>query len=446
MSDFRTALLSGIFTAFLATTAQAASPPPWPEALWNPQPQPDDLVLPMPCGGAMAFRRVAVPAENPLDDRRVELGGSEPRFAWSENSRREWVAGGFTDAKTRTLRSYWIGKYEATQLQVAAMAGGGCPAPNPEGRLPKVNVTWTEAMSFAAAYSAWLAREAGDRLPAEDGSPGFLRLPTEAEWEYAARGGSAVSDSDFVQPKYPMPEGTASHVWFQGDQSANNELNAVGLLKPNPLGLHDVLGNVGEFVLDPFRLNKLSRLHGQAGGFTVKGGDYRTAEGDIRAAAREEFVPVDRQGERRLATVGFRLALVAPGLPSRPRLKAVRDAWEALPATTASALGERQDDPVREVETLVAAAEDPAFKQRLQSLSTVIKANIQVRNEQRDRAARSEIRVGTYLASKLADDKRLIGIKEKQIATLSDANKSLRDAVVAGLEKDRKALEFNLGY
>jgi Sulfatase-modifying factor enzyme 1 len=427
-----------------AASAQQTSQP-WPERLYNPQPAAGDLLLPMPCGGSMAFRRIDVPSKGVLDDRKVTLGGADEKFAYAENSRPDYIVGGFTDTSKPNLRSYYLGKYEVTALQYDAM-GTDCPQPNEEGRLPKISVTWAEAVTFAAKYAAWLSKNALAKLPGEDGSPGFIRLPTEAEWEYAARGGLAVAESVFVEPTFPMPEGAARYVWYQGTDSANNELNVVGLLKPNPLGLHDMLGNVGEFVLDPFRLNKLSRLHGQAGGATVKGGDYRTPLADIRSAAREEFVPVDKKGERRSPTTGFRVALVAPNLPSTQRLGAIRGAWVDLPKTAGVTLAEQQDDPVKEVDVLAKAVEDPALRQRVQNLATVIKANIQTRNEQRDRAARSGVRVGAYLAKKLSEDKRLVAFREGQIKTLSDVNEKLRESIKKQLESDKEALDFNLSY
>jgi hypothetical protein len=425
--------------ALLASSAAAQDR--WPERLYNPQKADGDLVLPMPCGGAMTFRRIDLPADGALGDRRVQLGGADDKLAYAENTRTDYVAGGFTDPKAKGVRYYWLGKYEVTSRQYDAFAEP-CAKPKEEGRLPKVSVTWAEAVGFAARYSNWLVAHAAKDLPVEDGAPAFLRLPTEAEWEYAARGGAAVPDSIFVDQAFPMPEGMARYVWYQGTDSANNELNAIGLLKPNPLGLHDMLGNAGEFVLDPFRLNKLSRLHGQAGGQTVKGGDYRTPAADIRSAARQEFAPVDKKGERRSATTGFRLALVSPSLPSPQRLAQIRTDWAALP-TTGTAL---QDDPVKEVEALAQSVEDPAIKKRIAALSTVIKTSIQTRNEQRDRAAVNALRVGAYVADKLSADKRVIAAQEAALAALGSASADTRKQVEDRLVQNRRALDDNLSY
>ncbi len=140
----------------------------------------------------------------------------------------------------------------------------------------------------------------------------------------------SVSESDFRERVFPMPDGMAAYAWFAGPASANNKVQRIGLLKPNPLGLHDMLGNVDEIVLDPFRLNKLDRLHGQAGGFVVRGGNFTTIRRRHahRLSAR---IPYYRGNEPRHArTTGFRVAVVAPVITSRNRLQAIEEAWSRL--------------------------------------------------------------------------------------------------------------------
>lgn len=426
-----------------AVPASAQAPKPWPEAMVNPKPAAGDFTLPMPCGGSMTFRRIDVPADNALDDRRIILGGADPKYAPIENSRGDYIAGGFTDAKKKNQKFYYLGKYEVTQLQYASLSSP-CPAVTPEGRLPKVEVTWAEAISFAAQWNAWLVKNAADKLPKEDGAVGFVRLPTEAEWEYAARGGLALSDADFQLPVPPMPGSAAEYVWYQGTESANNQLNGIGLLKPNALGLHDMLGNAGEFVLDPFRLNKLSRMHGQAGGNLVKGGDYRTSLSDIRSAARIEYPPTDAKGERRSPTTGFRLALVPPSLTSTQRLAQVRELWADLPQTMGTALAPQQDDPLKEVDALANATEDQKVKARIQNLATVIKANIQTRNEQRDRSARSDLRAASFLRVMLQSDyKGKIEVRREQLK-LPSLSAQLKEQIQQQLAKDEQAFAANV--
>ena len=429
-----------IVLAAVLAGSPAAAAEPWPERLYNPQKAEDDLILPMPCGGAMAFRRVGLPAEGLLGDRRVQLGGPDEAVAYAESTRADYLGCGFSDPARKGVRAYYIGKYEVTRAQLSAL-GEPCPATGGDARLPAVEVTWAEAVGFAAGYSAWLVMAAAKQLPSEAGAPGFVRLPTEAEWEYAARGGAAVAESAFIERTFPTPEGLTRYAWHQGTESANNELNVIGLLKPNPLGLHDVLGNVGEFVLDPFRLNKLSRLHGQAGGQIVKGGDYRTPAGELRSAARVEFVPVDQRGERRSPTTGFRLALVPPSLPSAERLTAIRDAWTELPSSAVAP----QDDPVKEAEALAQSVDQPDLRKRIAALSTVIKASIQSRNEQRDRAAVNAIRVGAYVADKLASDRRILAVRESLLKLATPGTPEHKERA-DGLEAARRAFEGNVDY
>ena len=117
-----------------------------------------------------------------------------------------------------------------------------------------------------------------------DGTPGVVRLPGEEEWEFAARGGVAVNSECFQ--KAPPYEGElAKHEWFGGAHSSFGKLKEVGLLAPNPLQIYDLLGNAAEMTGSPYQLEY---GHGRIGGFTVRGGSFRTAEGDIRASLRTE--------------------------------------------------------------------------------------------------------------------------------------------------------------
>ncbi|WP_295449750.1 hypothetical protein [uncultured Thiodictyon sp.] len=149
---------------------QAAPAVIWAESLYNPQPRPDDRVLPLPCGGAMAFRVVATP-------------GREAGYA---------VTGPFerADATPYLL----LGKYEVSGLQAQTLAAqaAGAPCPKPQAMLQSPQVgDWWEALEMADRYSLWLAANADSIpacaegatpcLPRVDGVPAYLRLPSEDE-------------------------------------------------------------------------------------------------------------------------------------------------------------------------------------------------------------------------------------------------------------------------
>lgn len=410
-------LLSAIAVGILMLGVAAARAAPeiaWEDRYYNPKPLEGDVILPMPCGGAMAFRRVDVRPDGgagPLSDLPVALGDVDVTKGYAESLRPTYIAGSFTSEDG--IRYFLIGKYEVNQLQYEAL-GETCPKVSRRKRLPQGSVSWIDTVKAADTYSTWVLAQAPDTVPVEGEQPGFIRLPTEAEWEFAARGGNSVSPSEFRERTFPMPEGKPKYVWFAGTKSANGKPRPIGVLAPNPLGLHDILGNLSEIVFEPFRLSKVARLHGQAGGYIVRGGNYFTDETDIRSAHRDE-VPFYRDAAPwRSKTTGFRFAVVAPVITSKDRLREIEADWSRLgaePSASGETVspfklpdGESIDNPVDELGDLAETADDEALKNRLQNLQLAFRESFQARDEQRDRAAGAAMRLGTFLCQKLNDD------------------------------------------
>jgi formylglycine-generating enzyme required for sulfatase activity len=129
-----------------------------------------------------------------------------------------------------------IGKYEVTFAEWdACVAAGGCPfVPDNQwgrGDQPAINVSRDDAKR----YAAWLSKLTGKTY----------RLPSEAEWEYAARAGTTTL---YFFGDDPAPLG--DYAWY--NRNATIRTHPVGKKKPNPFGLHDIYGNVLEVVADPY--------------------------------------------------------------------------------------------------------------------------------------------------------------------------------------------------
>ena len=143
-----------------------------------------------------------------------------------------------------SLRSFALAKHEATFAEWdACVAAGGCNGYRPKdegwgrGKRPAINVGWKDAK----AYVAWLSRRTGKRY----------RLPSEAEWEYAARAGTttAFHFGPTITPDQANYNG--NYTYDVGTKGAFPERTVpVGSFPSNAFGLHDVHGNVFEWVED----------------------------------------------------------------------------------------------------------------------------------------------------------------------------------------------------
>ena len=206
----------------------------------------------------------------------------------------------------RFNQGFWIGKYEVTQAQYSALMDQN-PSSVTRASLPVDNVSWEDVRLYCQVLTN-IEREAG-RLP--DGY--VYRLPTEAEWEYAARSGSAtpfafgdradVSNGNF-SGVYPVD------VEHQVSDSDHYGTLPVGSYSPNNFGLHDTHGNLAEWTLDRYngRLDGGSlvdpRPRDKGRRVVVRGGSWEDFAVRVRSAARDEV-----RGDTKSNAIGFRLAL-----------------------------------------------------------------------------------------------------------------------------------------
>ena len=188
-----------------------------------------------------------------------------------------------------TLSDFQIGKYPVTQKEWTALMGNNPSAFKGE-QLPVENVSWEDCQAFLK------------KLNEKTGQP--YRLPTEAEWEYAARGGAF-----FKHTKYAGSNNLDEVAWYAGN--AGSKTHPVGQKKANQLGLFDMSGNVWEWCSDwygPYKDNKnpvLNPKGADKGEFRVyRGGSWNYYARGCRVSNRFNYTPAARR-----SYLGFRLVL-----------------------------------------------------------------------------------------------------------------------------------------
>ncbi|HCB12768.1 MAG TPA: hypothetical protein DEP36_04260 [Gammaproteobacteria bacterium] len=205
------------------------------------------------------------------------------------------------------VKGFWIGKTEVTNGQFRRFkskhSSGSFQGRSLDANTqPAVNLNWEDAQAFVE----WLTWESGTGR--------HFRLPTEAEWEYAARAGAATRYywGNMIDPRYAnfsdRNDPTGASI---GNLDDGHAVTAeAGSYLPNALGLHDVAGNVWEWTCSEYYPNyageeqRCSAKRPNQGQRVTRGGSWNNGAGDLRSAKRLPRKPEDRD-----ALTGFRVIM-----------------------------------------------------------------------------------------------------------------------------------------
>ena len=186
-----------------------------------------------------------------------------------------------------SVSDFYIGKYEVTQAQWKAVMGKN-PSKNQGDSLPVENVSWTDVQKFISCLNDLTGKE--------------YRLPSEAEWEFAARGGNKSK-----KYKYCGSNELDNVAWYSSNSVSKTHV--IGSKSANELGIHDMSGNVLEWCGDLYGLysnNAKNNPKGPVTGSTrvIRGGSWNNYSQIARVSYRYGWDPNYRSNN-----LGFRLAL-----------------------------------------------------------------------------------------------------------------------------------------
>ena len=204
-----------------------------------------------------------------------------------------------TPAHKVCLEGFWMGKYEVTQAQWQAVMGTN-PSNFKGANRPVETVSWDDAQVFLKNF----------RSLADFGSL-TVRLPTEAEWEYACRAGTQT-----VYSFGNDPGKLGDYAWY--GENSNSQTHPVGQKRPNPWGLYDMHGNVWEWCADTYFDSYQNApidgsMRGNLGDGKTKllrGGSWFTLPDDVRSANRGNSSPAFHS-----YSLGLRLVVVGARTP-----------------------------------------------------------------------------------------------------------------------------------
>lgn len=186
-----------------------------------------------------------------------------------------------------TLSSYYIGKYEVTQDLWQAVMGSN-PSRGRGSRLPVEQVSWNDCQTFISKLNSMTGKR--------------FRLPTEAEWEFACRGGTKSQGY-----KYSGSNSLGIVAWY--DDNSGTRTHDVGMKSPNELGIFDMSGNVWEWCSDWYgnysSSSQTNPTGPSSGSYRVKrGGSWAYNASYCRSSKRWCYAPGDR-----CLDLGLRLVL-----------------------------------------------------------------------------------------------------------------------------------------